>query len=261
MFVVPSFFGFQDADKNLDDDYQAILDYATTQGYTLPSSGQQSKQNKLVVDLKEAGIWSKLDTFAVFATDAEDTPGSNTSDFALIDWKRLSQYTAFNSPTFNTNGGFTGNGTSSHINTNFNPATSGLNYTQNNASRFYWVDNISTGIWEGITTANRNDTRGSNSAAQKINQGNSPNSFTTQLAFDGWHSINRFSSTEINIFINDQSNPNSSNSASIDSQNQLVLRGGNNFNASRFRLYGMGASLVSENTNFYNAVNTYLISL
>jgi hypothetical protein len=39
------------------------------------------------------GIWSKLDTFSVFATDGD-------SDFALIDWKRLSDYTAVNSPTF-----------------------------------------------------------------------------------------------------------------------------------------------------------------
>jgi hypothetical protein len=52
-----------------DADYQAVLDYATTQGYTLPSAGQQTLQNQLVVDLKAGGIWSKLDTFGVFATD------------------------------------------------------------------------------------------------------------------------------------------------------------------------------------------------
>jgi hypothetical protein len=82
-----------------DADYQAVLNYGTTQGYTLPSAGQQTLQNQLVVDLKAGGIWSKLDTFAVFATDGD-------SDFALIDWKRLSDYTAVNSPTFTTNQGF-----------------------------------------------------------------------------------------------------------------------------------------------------------
>jgi hypothetical protein len=41
-----------------DADYQAVLDYATTQGYTLPSAGQQTLQNQLVVDLKDGGIWS-----------------------------------------------------------------------------------------------------------------------------------------------------------------------------------------------------------
>jgi len=42
-----------------DSDYQAVLDYATTQGYTLPSASQQLLQNQLVVDLKDGGIWSK----------------------------------------------------------------------------------------------------------------------------------------------------------------------------------------------------------
>jgi hypothetical protein len=54
-----------------DADYQAVLNYATTQGYTLPSAGQQTLQNQLVVDLKAGGIWAKLDTFGVFATDGE----------------------------------------------------------------------------------------------------------------------------------------------------------------------------------------------
>ena len=39
-----------------DADYQAVLNYATTQGYTLPSAGQQTLQNQLVVDLKAGGI-------------------------------------------------------------------------------------------------------------------------------------------------------------------------------------------------------------
>ena len=100
--------------SGMDADYQAILDYATTQGYTLPSASQQALQNQLVVDLKDGGIWSKLDTFAVFATDGD-------SDFALIDWKRVTDYTAVNSHTFTTNEGFEGNGTSAYIDTNYNP--------------------------------------------------------------------------------------------------------------------------------------------
>jgi hypothetical protein len=110
-----------------DADYQAVLDYATTQGYTLPSASQQLLQNQLVVDLKDGGIWSKLDTFSVFATDGD-------SDFALIDWKRLIQYTAVNSPTFTMNQGFTSNGTSSYILSNFFPLTSSVNYALNSTS-------------------------------------------------------------------------------------------------------------------------------
>ena len=106
-----------------DSEYKAILDYATTQGYKLPSVSQRLKQSVLLSSLKTAGVWSKLDTFANFATDGD-------SNFALIDWKRLTQYTAVNSPTFTTNQGFQGNGTSSYIDTNFNAVLHGVNVLQ-----------------------------------------------------------------------------------------------------------------------------------
>ena len=122
-----------------DADYQAVLDYGTAQGYTLPSGGQQTLQNDLVVALKSAGVWSKLDTFANFATDGD-------SDFALIDWKRLSDYTAINSPTFASNVGFQGDGTSSYIDSNYNAATSGVNFVANDYSFGWYMDTIDTAI-------------------------------------------------------------------------------------------------------------------
>ena len=115
-----------------DADYQAVLDYATTQGYTLPSTSQQELQNQLVVDLKNGGYWDGLDSFSMFATDGN-------SDFALIDWIRLTDYTAVNSPTFTTNQGFLGNGTSSYLDTNFVPATDGNNFTLNDAGITFYM--------------------------------------------------------------------------------------------------------------------------
>ena len=109
-----------------DEDYQAILDYATTQGFTLPSDEQKSIENQIMIDLKASNVWSKLDTFANFATDGD-------SNFALIDWKRLLQYTAVNSPTFTANQGFTGGGTS-YINSNYNPFSQAVNFGLNNAT-------------------------------------------------------------------------------------------------------------------------------
>jgi hypothetical protein len=239
---------------SFDADYQAVLDYATTQGYTLPSAGQQILQNQLVVDLKDGGIWSKLDTFGVFATDGD-------SDFALIDWIRLSDYTAVNSPTFTSNGGFTGNGTSSYVDTNFNPSTSGVNYTLNNAGRFYWVDNRSGSVWEGPNSNFTNDSRNTNSTLHRINQGTA--NFTTNVNFavDEFHAINRTSITDLELFTNNTQHSRTALSTLILNSNQFILRGGATYNASRFRFYAMGASLVSENTDFYNAMNTYFISL
>jgi hypothetical protein len=257
MFNVPSFFGFKGSISGgggFDADYQAVLDYATTQGYTLPSSGQQALQNQLVVDLKDGGIWSKLDTFGVFATDGD-------SDFALIDWIRLTDYTAINSPTFTTNGGFTGNGTSSYIDTNYNPSTSGVNYTLNNAGRFYWVDNRSGTVWEGVAGSPVNYSRNANSATQRINQASTSLSQVVNFAIDEFHAINRTSLNDVELFTNNTQFSRTSLSVAITNNNQLVLTGASAFNASRFRFYAMGASLVSENTDFYNAMNTYFTSI
>jgi hypothetical protein len=137
-----------------DTDYQAVLDYATTLGYTLPSNSQKLLQNQLLIDLKASNIWSKLDTFANFATDA----GSN---FALIDWKRLTDYTAINSPSFILNQGFIGNGTSSYINTNYNPSLNGFNYTQNSAGISTYQFSISglTRYIVGTSTTNNGEAR------------------------------------------------------------------------------------------------------
>jgi hypothetical protein len=110
-----------------DPDYQAILNYAVTNNFALPSYKQQVLQNQLVLDLKAAGVWTELDTLAVFANDGGD-------QFARIDWKRLSLYSLVNNPSFSQNIGFTGNDSNAYIDTNWNPATSGVKYTQNNAS-------------------------------------------------------------------------------------------------------------------------------
>jgi hypothetical protein len=244
-----------------DADYQAVLDYATTQGYTLPSAGQQTLQNQLVVDLKAGGIWNKLDTFAVFATDG-------SSDFALIDWIRLSDYTAVNSPAFTTNVGFSGNGTSAYVNTNFNPSTSGVNYTLNDASRIMYGDLPTDSATYPESAANTADnlTRSVSNTRQRINQG-----ATNVLAFPpaNWtgnnilRSINRTSLTDVIMFGNLSQTSTTATSTTISNNTQWILAGNMSFasSANIFKIYGMGASLVSENTDLYNALNTYITSI
>jgi hypothetical protein len=244
---------------SFDSDYQAVLNYATTQGYTLPSAGQQTLQNQLVLDLKAGGIWSKLDTFAVFATNGN-------IDFALIDWKRLSQYTAINSPTFTTNDGFLSNGTSSYVDTNFNPASSGVNYTLNDASIFIWNNTFLsnafiTGGELGLSNCLRMSLASGN---QRINMGIS-GIFVPLVDFDSstfkWRTLSRTSATNVVASKNTTQTTHTATSTSIENQNQLVLRSAANYAAVNVAVFGMGASLVSENTAFYNAINTYITSI
>jgi len=247
-----------------DADYQAVLDYATTQGYTLPSASQQLLQNQLVVDLKDGGIWSKLDTFAVFATDGD-------SDFALIDWKRLTDYTAINSPTFTADEGFTGNGTSSYISTNFNASTSGVNYTLDDASRYFYLrGNSNSNTLESSSedaTSNQNSVQNTMRAVSttrncRINSGLllavAYNYMTTSLEMKSLH---RTSSTDITAFRNTDGTSNTMTSQGIPNANQIILRGGVFYNTAQVSMYAMGASLIAENTDFVNAFDTYLTSI
>jgi hypothetical protein len=242
---------------SLDADYQAVLTYATSLGYTLPSSGQQVKQSKFLADLKAAGVWAKLDTFAMFANDG----GSN---FGLIDWKRLSLYTAVNSPTFTTNEGFTGNGTSSYIDTNFNPATSGTNYVQNDASRYYMqFSGTGSNVFDGVGSANLvNTIRGGTSTAQLfINSSSNLSASFNYTNGQGVRSIHRTSSNDVLLYNDKTQATRTATSSAVASQSQLILRRGSIYGSNTPYGYAMGASLISENSAFVDALNFYIASL
>jgi len=237
-----------------DADYQAVLDYATTQGYTLPSASQQLLQNQLVVDLKDGGIWSKLDTFGVFATDGD-------ADFALIDWIRLTDYTAVNSPSFTTDEGFTGDGVSAYINTNFNPSTSGVNYTLNDASRFIYstLIGLSTTL-DGLTITQANCMFSLiGSVGQRINQSTNGTTNTQDFSLSGLKVISRTSSSNVSLWVDNTNENIAVSSVSIANENQLILRRQTIYGSSIVKIYGMGGTILQSDLN--NAVNTYITSL
>jgi hypothetical protein len=82
-----------------------------------------------MIDLKASGAFAKADALGVLASGV----GSD-SGFALIDWKRLINLTAVNSPTFNDIQGFSGNETSSYIDLLYNPSTDAVNWGINDHS-------------------------------------------------------------------------------------------------------------------------------
>jgi len=241
-----------------DADYQSVLDYATAQGYTLPSGGQQTLQNDLLVALKAAGVWSKLDTFANFATDGD-------SDFALIDWKRLAQNTAVNSPTFTINEGFTTNGTSSVIDITYNPSTSGTNYTQNDASfgvyrfagagiRGVWSNGLSqsgmifdsSGAFQGVNSTNtRTYTSGTRftSASTGLLALHRPSSLIFNLSDDG-------------VIISQADQTSTSLPTGFDIGRDAFV-----FSSWTCSFFFAGSSLISEISDFSNAVNSYMSSI
>lgn len=95
-----------------DEAAQAVFGRFTTP----PTEARKRQINALIVALKAAGIWLKLDALYVMA--AADAQA------ALLNWV-ASQYdlTAVNSPTFAADQGFTGNGTSARLASTFDPTT------------------------------------------------------------------------------------------------------------------------------------------
>lgn len=87
--------------------------------------------NKFIKDLKsDLGISRLSDAFDVLYLFAHENQIAALTNLV----KDAHHGVAYNSPTFTTDRGFTGNGTSAYINTQYNPSTQSVNYTQNNAS-------------------------------------------------------------------------------------------------------------------------------
>jgi hypothetical protein len=239
-------------------EYTAVLNRATALGYSLPSESVRTKQNTLLASLKSTGVWAKLDVFYVFAQDGG-------ADFGTLNWKNpnANQSTLVNAPTFVSNGGLMGNGTSSYIDTNFNPSTQGVQYTQNNASRYFFTHAISgVSALDGIMGSNNNRMIRTSVTSQRINSG----ALSLPTAFDytataNTKSIHRTSLISVTCYNSTTGSTFVQSSAAVDNANQLVLRASINYGAHTCAAYAMGASMISEHTNFINDWNTYKNSL
>ena len=97
---------------------------------TPPTQARKILINRLITSLLSAGVWTKLDALYLFA--AADAQA------ASLNWLSAN-YTAIpvNSPTFVADRGYTGDGASSRLRTQYVPATNGVNFTLNDSSE--WV--------------------------------------------------------------------------------------------------------------------------
>jgi hypothetical protein len=97
-----------------------------------PTEARKAAINTLVVALKASYVWDSLDLLYVLA--AADAQA------ARINWKNpgVKTASAVNAPTFNADRGYTGDGSSSRLDTGWTPSTEGVNYTQDSASMWVW---------------------------------------------------------------------------------------------------------------------------
>ena len=242
--------------SGFDSDYQAVLDFATSEGITLPSTSQQELQNQVVLSLKDKGLWNKKDAFGLFATDGN-------VDFALICWKRLIKMDAINSPTFTINGGFDGNGSSSYIDTLFKPAIDGVNFLQDDAGV-----SVNTNFDdENYIVGTSSTANGNVRIRQKLNPDTQINGdrFTASgvdLAVTGNIHVDRISSTQVTSRSSDGSATNSSNSTGLTSNPIWLLRIVGQYSNGNILSFSARSSFTEQEKDDYDTIiNTYLNAL
>jgi hypothetical protein len=148
-------------------EYQAVYNELTTK----PSAAIAGYQNTMVQALVDAGVWVKLDIFYVFAQTV------NSDSEALKNWINpgTNDAAAVSGPAFVALEGFTSDGAADYINTNFNPNTEGVQYTQNSASFGIYIRNnvqetkFDCGINDGVGFSQIATRNGSDAAQFRIN--------------------------------------------------------------------------------------------
>ncbi|MDO5981446.1 fibronectin type III domain-containing protein [Flavivirga spongiicola] len=211
--------------SSFDPDYQAILDEATTQGYTLPSSSDQIIQNAKVVSAKASGVWNLADYILVFTE-------TSSKEFKMINWKNPTQkaipYQGSSVvsdlvPLLDSSTGLSSNGT--RYLSLYNPSQGGVNYTLNNAGIYVNVVTAPSNYF--VTAANLGTTNGSlrilqeNVSSDQILNGSS---VIQDMSGTGLKGISRNSSTNI-IFSNDTTTNTVSNGSTSINNNSLSLWG------------------------------------
>jgi len=215
-------------------------------------------QNQFMLAIKAAGVWAKLDVLCVFR-------GSGDVN-ALVDWKRLSEVTNIDC-SFDYTEGLRGDASiPAYIDTGF-AATAGTNYTQNNASRYFFPYAFDgAGPMDGSIQGgggSRNKMLLNDSIDHKINQnGTIPLLFTFEYTTTVEpKSIHRTSATDVTLFNGTTSASKTAASTTLSGVNLYILRDTNDYAYHTVAAYAMGASMVAENTDFVAAWNTYITAL
>ena len=106
---------------------------------TPPTDARKTVINTFITSLKTAGVWTKLDVLYVFAAADQQA--------ALLNWKENNNNaTAENSPSFIADSGFKSDGSSSWVNTHYNPYTDSVNFSIVSAHiSVYVVTNVGAG--------------------------------------------------------------------------------------------------------------------
>jgi hypothetical protein len=232
------------------------------------SGTQQGFVDTLIKGLKTDSLFSAMDRIWLYA--------SENAQQASIDIVNLATHSLVNAPSFTASQGYTGNGTSSYINTGFTPSVNGVNYTQNSASFGTYIrNNRTTG---GNATAMSTDISSTAPCRWQPHWSGSQGNFnindggfvdvSTSTA-QGFWGVSRTGSSATAVYLNSSGTAIFSGSAAssgLASTAFFVLAGqaggAGDFSADQIAVSFAGAGLSSGQwVNFQSRINAYMTSL
>ncbi len=229
--------------------------------FTTPPTAQRKGQiNALIVALKTAGVWAKLDALHVLAAaDAQAARQNWIQD--------LYNATAVSSPTFTADRGYASDGASSYVDTNFNPATAGSpKFVQNSAYAALWsrtsAPSASPGLWfDGSDGVTINPRTAGNLMTWRINQGSADTTPAVVTDGAGLYSANRSGAATTRASRNGAQLATSTTASTAVNSNSLCYGriSAATFVAFNFAAGVIGGSLTpTEDLALYNALLTYM---
>lgn len=238
--------------------------------YVGAMSVQPNDTRKGVIDtfvgaLKSASIWSNLELLYLLA--AHDSQAARLN---VVNPTGSNTLVANSSPTFTTDRGYTGNGTSSYLDTNFNPGSSSTVANANSATFGVWSrtstleaisvggDTSSTSRLSLLPWTTSNLFTGRNNATATATYGTSISDAT------GLWVHSRTASNLVTGYHNGSSTGTSTGAPAGLATNKLaILKSGTaSFSARELAAMVWGAGLDgTANTALYNALSTYMTAV
>jgi hypothetical protein len=228
-----------------------------------PTALRQGYIAQMIQALYASGTWAKTDAMWVMAAHDEQasrlnwiTPGSFT-------------LTAVNSPTFTTDRGFAGNGSTSYLDTGWDRATNGVQITQNNAhASVYGLAGTGSNVGLFGTGASSFQVQvaangGSGASFVRLNTGGSPVNVASGTKP---HQImgRRNNSTDIDVLRNGVTSTAASaqTSSALSTTDLVFLRTGTQYNTQLCAGGAIGAYLDdTEALAYYNAWYAFMLAL
>ncbi len=163
------------------------------------TAGRQVLVNSFIVGLKGDGVWVKLDRVWLLA--AENT-ASALVDLVVNDVAS----TAVASPTFTTDRGYAGNGTTQYLDTTYKPSTDAIHYSLNSASLTLWNNTsraadatIQMGGDDGVATASLSSFSSTGSSLRFILNSETVLANPAVAGSQGCGTVNRNGSTSTDV--------------------------------------------------------------